>query len=344
MNKVPQSGELFVLGAGFSRAISPAMPLLTDLGRAVRSRLQLPQRLSRLPFRTNVERALTMLSDSQPWQSEEERIEDQLWLHRVVGLVAEEIVRCDNEVGYDLPDWLDDLVLWWHKRNATVITLNHDLLVEKAFEAVSPGWAQGSDDMSWTSLSFGLYPVGLTPAALRTLSGSSVGDVPSFTLVKLHGSTNWYYSGRREFGGEPLYCVPVYSDDDKSNSMEMVHLQRVQDKRRFTVPPLHRKSPFLEHEYVRFLWRVAAERLKQARRIHVMGYSLPEADELVLSLLNGFGDSRREPPELIVVNSSPHAVRHFKRKCSRSYRVTSAGDGETVIREHVNHLVSESSS
>jgi hypothetical protein len=61
--------DVFILGAGFSKAISDAMPVLNDLSVEVKQRLpELEKVATFLP--DNIELWLTFLSQKHPWLSE----------------------------------------------------------------------------------------------------------------------------------------------------------------------------------------------------------------------------------------------------------------------------------
>ena len=63
-----EARDVFILGAGFSKQISRQMPLLKELSGVIASRVSEPGRIIEIPFmRTDVEMAMTFLSQPQPW-------------------------------------------------------------------------------------------------------------------------------------------------------------------------------------------------------------------------------------------------------------------------------------
>lgn len=61
--------EVFILGAGFSKQISSHMPLLKELSEAIAVRVPELGRIGAVPFlTTDVEMAMTFLSQPQPWR------------------------------------------------------------------------------------------------------------------------------------------------------------------------------------------------------------------------------------------------------------------------------------
>ena len=109
---------------------------MVELGAEVRERLaEVTSFSSAIPVSLgdNIELWMTYLSQPQPWLREAE-----VDLHRSLGgrirqsiaaVIEERTVQASASLA---PDWLRRLVLAWHRREAVVITLNYDTLVEKA--------------------------------------------------------------------------------------------------------------------------------------------------------------------------------------------------------------------
>ena len=69
-------GDVFLLGAGFSKAVSDDMPLLQELSSQIRGRLSdLPESLSTLG--DNIEIWLSYLSQPHPWLRESENLRNR---------------------------------------------------------------------------------------------------------------------------------------------------------------------------------------------------------------------------------------------------------------------------
>jgi hypothetical protein len=90
------------------------------------------------------------------------------------------------------------------------------------------------------------------------------GGPSTFPLVKLHGSVNWFYSGVNTFAGDPVY----YEDAD---------LALKNDPRRddglvpMIMPPIADKSLNFQNTTARTQWASAADWLRAAPRIFVLG-------------------------------------------------------------------------
>jgi len=121
--------DVFLLGAGFSKAISDKMPLLVDLSVALREEIDLPDYVTNLG--DNVEYLMTYLSQDQPWVSVDGNLVHRakfLRLTRAIGALINH--RTSDVLQANCPEWLVKLVHWWHTERAHVITLNYDTLAK----------------------------------------------------------------------------------------------------------------------------------------------------------------------------------------------------------------------
>jgi hypothetical protein len=121
------------------------------------------------------------------------------------------------------------------------------------------------------------------------LDNASNGAIP---LCKLHGSLNWT-SG--ENGTEPIRVIPM-TEVVKDRSGRPVHQIRMADYAHllkqenagtnfvpFIVPPTD--SKMLHRRQISKVWEAAADQLRKASSIYVMGYSMPETDEFFRNFL-----------------------------------------------------------
>jgi hypothetical protein len=135
--------DVFLLGSGFSKAISSVMPTLADLSKTVLDRSA--HLRSQLPpsAQENLEIALAFLSTRQPWLSESEyhrRVAEAFDLIAQVAPVLEqaelEAARCSS---HHPPEWLLRFIYWLHDEHAVIITFNYDTLLEKTSGNTSCG-------------------------------------------------------------------------------------------------------------------------------------------------------------------------------------------------------------
>lgn len=274
--------RVFLLGSGFSRAISSELPTLKELSEAVKADLKAKDKpdipAASTPIANNFEQWLSYLIESPPWLSDGERFRNRGAFSDVARSVHDVLAERETAVRAHqaCPEWLAHLVEYWQSNECQVITFNYDLLVEAA-------WAEHVGEQRSI---VELYPIPLTFTSSRT--GAVLGGLrelpPGMRLLKLHGSLNWRYSGPDSPPGDVIYITGVprgwaldkqYGGDDMLSS----------DRDPMIVPPTAVKSPYYVNRTLRRLWAMAAEALQQADDLVIMGFSLPESDLIVSSML-----------------------------------------------------------
>jgi NAD-dependent SIR2 family protein deacetylase len=175
----------------------------------------------------------------------------------------------EQRFGADMYDWFAAIVAGIlddpdqrSARKDTIITFNYDLLCETSLKKLG------------VEINYHLKE-GIDASVEAKTSGLSV------DLLKLHGSTNW---------GICTNCansVTILSGD-LTNDPFLLSLETCKEcnARAFEpllVPPSWDKS---EHQaIVRHVWKRAVEELRQATRIFIIGYSMPETDAFFQYLL-----------------------------------------------------------
>jgi hypothetical protein len=331
--------DVFLLGAGFARAISRDMPLLQDLADRIIAALgespRIPDAVAAM-MKENFAHALSYLEQAKPWVTEADNLRHRALFLDISNAIArdldETVAHAGRSLGTDAPHWLSRLIRHWHDGRATILTLNYDTLIETV--AANVEVSEGERIRARY-----VYPLMLTDAGVRSGTAAPERRVESFRLLKLHGSTNWYYSGRAAAYGEAIYFVPPLGSGDVSGQERREHEQRlraVADKYPFLVPPIYDKSPLLTHETIRALWFEAGEALKHARHIVSMGYSLPDSDLTMMHFLR----TTCAPEACIqVVNQSTTAKQNFERLFrGTDVRVEQNASGENCIEDFVRRL------
>lgn len=117
--------------------------------------------------------------------------------------------------------------------------------------------------------------------------GSWVGGPGAATmrLLKLHGSLDWWWVPRDESGvtlsrydtGSTFGAPVPLTDENRS-----LHLPGLE---RFLIPPLATKSAYYRNPITRQLWQDAYRALCSAKRISLVGYSLPLTDIVMSGML-----------------------------------------------------------
>lgn len=277
--------DAFVLGAGFSRAISEEMPVLSELGEQIFNLLgpNAPAVLPNLPS-TDFENWLSFLAEDDPWLREDDRLRNRSVFLQVSRLLCDLISAREIAARQDAPpDWLRMLVARWHEDEASVITFNYDTLVEAAFtETVRVYSSPDNEDPNYVSPSQ-IFRAPLTPIGARAGAVLVAPTISTFRLLKLHGSRTWLYSGRDSFFGEAIYDATLFRNWASNDTYERPWL--LADKVPLVVPPTSGKTGFFNNETVRLQWRLAYQALQEADRIFIVGYSLPPTDLLTRFLL-----------------------------------------------------------
>lgn len=301
--------NVFLIGAGFSRAVSDEMPLLSELGTKVVSHLDdrfAPTHVRLRP--EDFELWLSYLAGDQPWLDEAERLQNRasfLAASRVLAaVVSEHEVRTRSTA---IPEWLANLTARWHEDRSTLVTFNYDTLVEAAYTEVvalrlKPGAVQNYVEPAQ------ILKSSLTPIGSRAGGMFSPSHIDTFTLLKLHGSRTWMYSGRSSFFGETIYDAGrirrwAPDDDDPRPWLST-------DKVPLIVPPTAGKTGFFDNEMIQSEWRRAHQALASARHLYIVGYSFPPSDLLVRYLTQ---DSVSAATKVTVVNPDREVVDRVAR-------------------------------
>jgi hypothetical protein len=200
MNVGKPMSKTFVLGAGFSKAISTEMPVMDELSGHVRSDLdakgERPIPGVDTPLAKNFEQWLSYLVEAPPWLTEAERALNRWGFITLTDTVYDVLWTLQlGALGTPCPDWLHALVRYWQANSCTVITFNYDLLVEIA-HAVYTNHALAS-----------MYSVPITFMDARDsmVFGRENTD-EGLRLLKMHGSLNWRYSGPGSPPGDISQC------------------------------------------------------------------------------------------------------------------------------------------
>ena len=301
--------DVFVLGAGFSKAIYEEMPTMDELSTEVRNRLKepnspLPPELDNLG--NDIELWMTYLSQPQPWLKNYENDYNR----SIAGQIRQQIKEIIDDhtskaARFEAPDWLNGLIKSWHARQATIITLNYDTLIERA-----------ARELKIKDTNHGLFPENMYPPYfsninLRSLPSLRIGgEIDTFSYLKLHGSVNWYYSGRDVFYGETIFYadVPALGIDDSEKEKSLGLLSK--DKENLIIPPVNEKTTYFNNETVKGLWQEAGSSLIKAKKVYIIGYSLPVSD-LGMQLFMTNNQPNPSTP-IYIVDRNPEVVTHYE--------------------------------
>lgn len=301
------------------------MPVTKELSQEILETYEFQEPISpeiRSMLQEDFEKALTFLVGDKPWLTESDNLR-----HKALYLELTDRIRAvfwlkrkDAWPVNAVPEWLQALIAYWHHNRCAVITLNYDTLIEQVASEVycpkrRPQIPTGE-----------LYPIRLTPAVIEPTKTGELSQ--TFRLFKLHGSINWFYSGRSNFFGEELLYVPCKGGVDDAFGVEehpapfKVDWCRLRGgKTSLIIPPTLDKSAFFQHEALRSMWFQAGEAIKQASRVICLGYSLPSSDLTMAHFLKTSAPSSGIPFEIVDLELRDRCeskVEHFERIIGKS--------------------------
>lgn len=322
--------DLWILGAGFSKHVYPDLPLMTELAESVKDITA--ERFSNPLVLNDVELALSELGSDAPWKTSAEKHQDLALYEQVLERLQERLRipfgGLDSDEGNISLG--KRLVNAWHINRNHVITLNYDLLVESLLDFVrQANFREEEDDKAYTVPDRHIYPIPIP--SVRTRNSRSVGGSESeitFSYYKLHGSLN-YYTPRAPFQNTAMYHRDHVETEGLAEGLQS-----------FLVPPTYDKQAFIEHPLLYSIWTKAADELSNIDegRIIFIGYSLPQTDLTMLSMLRSTLRSGSHGgivlPEVIVVNPDPEAARNYKRLLGVANRVGKVTDVTAFLEQY----------
>ncbi len=271
---------VYILGAGFSKAIDNSMPTTDELGRRISERLKEQGRESSYHEKDSFEDWLSIQVQDLPFLDYGENLKrrsEAYDLIQAIGSVLDEIVE---KVSLDKP-WLEKLIRVWHAEKAIIITFNYDTLLERAINQYGLHVSMYPEHGD-----FGFEPISgdsvVFPSPRKLVVHSSKDEIlasdRSMQIIKLHGSLNWYWPGDDTPGAE-VRLPMVETSEDRMLSAYTLGLKRL------LIPPASNKNNYYSHLFSQTLWMNAYKKIKEADRICFMGYSLPKTDFAVNEML-----------------------------------------------------------
>jgi hypothetical protein len=111
------------------------------------------------------------------------------------------------------------------------------------------------------------------------------------------------------------------------------------DKVPLIVPPTYSKSEYFQHSKIKAIWRSAHSLLSNCGKIYVVGYSLPESDVTIRSMLNSiFSNSSVNSIELVDISEDvcSHYIKAFPN-VENKFKTRIGNDAvEKMVEEFLN--------
>jgi len=335
------SGDVIILGAGFSKAVHKAFPVLSELaervlplleGRAAPSTQALVNELRRAidPAAATPEAVLPECGDPRP------TVDFEAWLSRIAVdqphlTLAENYERralfaqAATAIRRVLLDatatafseeppsstWPYELLRLLDVRRATVITMNYDTIIETlAPHALWPWLSTPSPFLSGDANHlvaadlFGDLPPTIPPPT-NTIQVTAPG--PHVEVPRLPPETLRLIKLHGSLDwfaarGDPSGATLIRWESGEGSDAD----EHPPGREPFLVPPDANKSSYFDNPLIRELWAQARTALERATRVTLVGYSLPATDTTFGGLLADTIGARDIP--VTVVDPYPEPV------------------------------------
>lgn len=297
--------DVFIFGAGFSKAISEdALPTLDKLTEDVLNKVEESGEKPYIEILNsyikrnnigNIEDILTLLYQDFPWKPEEENsllYSLYIFISKIIALYIEEredraptvinkekIDELDKKSG--IPEELIDqnlveFIKRIHNDKSTAITFNYDCVFDDACRMVIRHYFDFENTNNIDCEHFYRMPIMRLFRIHKRGRDTYEGFEDTFTYNKLHGSRNWYYYGR---DSDQIFLT--------SGSQQYIKVEEVSKEALIPliIPPVYDKSGFLKISPIRSIWVRSRRSLENAKRIFIIGYSLPPSDLTVRLML-----------------------------------------------------------
>lgn len=267
--------QTFILGAGFSKAITDTMPLLNGLSQEIKDKIDITQDEDIKHFwndfivknnigniqdkdTANFEDILTYLSTTFTYENYKE-----IGLKNILyEYIKEQIVEIFKEKNVDKKitdqSYLKDFLNYLVDTKTNVCTFNYDLVLENSFKKIKPN----VKDNHFKDL----YIIQKIDTGLMSFFSEENADIlkNSIKIYKLHGSINWLYDKNAQNG------IRVISDrtlpEYKLGLSPLI------------VPPTISKNFSPLTPLLNIQWYKFREELENADKIYIIGYSIPKTD------------------------------------------------------------------
>jgi hypothetical protein len=293
----PAGGEnrdVFVLGAGFTKAFFLKAPLLVDeydlrdISEKYKKfdqayRILDIEMTKRDDGRIDIERLITRLQDCMPYDFD---IGSQQQLSMLLADVKNCFLRRIKEArdGANYVEDLKEFAKYCVTNTTNIVTFNYDDFLDEAIWSVA-GALSPINEPYWNP--DGGYGFFCKPSSCVIEAKSVQMDLNvAIKLLKLHGSINWRigkgashpYSMDTIVHDESWYQPELY---DSCSGVVNLHLE----SEPLVVPPTLTKTAFYEQPILRSVWYLAYELLLKAHKVTFIGCGLPATDILARTLM-----------------------------------------------------------
>ncbi|HDY67570.1 MAG TPA: hypothetical protein ENH85_07255 [Candidatus Scalindua sp.] len=170
-----------------------------------------------------------------------------------------------------------------------------------------------------------LYSIPIAYLKSRTAGTFEGTDYETYRLLKLHGSTNWYYSATKEKTFEQIYLF-IGSKEERE----------LKDLIPMIIPPVLDKTGFFKHSTIKSMWNEAKNLLKEARKVYIIGYSIPQTDLTVKFMLQSYIP---EDCEVTIVNKDKERKGYFRKLFGKKLNEEFIRNDDSVFEHFVKSMI-----
>lgn len=326
--------DVVIVGAGFSRAVHAAFPVMSELPGLIAPKLRASSSTEALVAElrrgtggvrdatgtdsdkkrvegVDFEAWLSRIAEDQPHLSNWENLERRALYAHSATAIRDVLLEAERRAftSGELERWPYELMRVLDARRTSVITMNYDRVIERLARQtlwVDTGGAIYNEQTPGRPVDANDLFDGLPPQ--EPASGLMSSQAATLRLLKLHGSVSWFAAPNDPTGLTLAQWAPEKAGVDVSEGFDDEDIRRrnLPGREPFLVPPSTRKSPYFDNPVIREVWYRARRALESTRRVALVGYSLPATDTIFGGML---ADSiANRTVDVVVVNKCPAPV------------------------------------
>jgi len=282
---------VYVLGAGFSKAIQAVMPVTDELGMELKRRLADVEELDLREGQT-FEDWLTVQITPLPFLARHSNARRVASAERVIAEIAHALdERVAEATANECPTWLWQLLAIWHAEKAVILTFNYDTLLERALNthplatyAFGKAFQRAFGDHL-------VYPAPSAPQPQLLGDTGSPHNANSLQILKLHGSLAWYWASGDPTGSTLVREREKHIFGSSEPFADEADYSGAKSLDRYLVPPVLSKDGYYGSYLANSLWRLAQKFVAGTKSLTLIGYSLPAGDRVTSELVGEYGGS-----------------------------------------------------
>ncbi len=170
-----------------------------------------------------------------------------------------------------------------------------------------------------------LYSIPIAYLKSRTAAVWAGTDYETYRLLKLHGSINWYYSATKEKTFEQIYLFKGSKEERESKDLVPV-----------IIPPVLDKTGFFKHSTIKSMWSEAKNLLKEAKKVYIIGYSIPQTDLTVKFMLQSY---TTKDCEVTIVNKDEEGKCYFRKLFGKKLNEGFIRSDDSVFEDFVKSTI-----